>query len=100
MDEQEEERTDDGFGALDEFLEAVDRTPAFDPSQAVIIRTMGGNSTMVPLTEPASIVDVLKRTDLAIGANVEYWVDQVAVQPDFVLAPGATLTIIGVAKAG
>lgn len=97
MEDQTEEA---GFASINDFLEQVNNTPTFDPNTAVVIRTMGGNSTMVPIAVPTSITEVLKRTDLALGANVEYWVDGVAVQPDYLLAPGATLTIIGLAKGG
>jgi hypothetical protein len=100
MENEGETPAEEGFEGINEFFEAVDNTPAFDPNTAVTIRTAGGGSTMVPISGPATIAEVLRRTELAIGANVEYWVDGVAVQPDFVLAPGATLTIVGLVKGG
>jgi hypothetical protein len=96
MDDQPDVERDD----FDGFLAAALNTPVFDPNQSVTIRTMGGGQTMVPLDAPASISDVLRRTELAIGANVEYWVGGVAVQPNFQVGPGATVTIVGLVKGG
>ena len=64
---------EEGTDSLSAFLAAALAAPAFDPNTAVIIKTAGGGATMVPISEPTSIAEVLRRAELAIGANVEYW---------------------------
>lgn len=95
MDEQDNE--------FDTFLDSLDSEEAeslFDPSQVVTIRSTGGGVHEVPITDPTPIRDVLQQAGLVVSAQIEYWVDGNAVAPDFVVAPGATVTAIGIVKGG
>lgn len=95
----------DNDGEIDpfeDFLNGIeeDEGGLFDPSQVVFIRSTAGAAVEVPIEEPMAIRDVLQRGGLTVSTNIEYWVDGVAVQPDHMVAPGATVTAVGVVKGG
>jgi hypothetical protein len=93
---------DDELDPFEEFLGGIegDEGGLFDPTQVVFIRSTGGANVEVPIEEPMAIRDVLTRGGLTVSSNIEYWVDGVSVQPDHVVAPGATVTAVGIVKGG
>jgi hypothetical protein len=92
---------EDALGAfIDDVTEAQ---AAFDPARSITIRTSGGNSQVVPLPEgqeTASVADALRRSGLAIGGSVEYWVNGTQVNADFQVGAGAAISVVGNVKGG
>ena len=75
--------------------------PLFDPTQIITVRSTGeGGNFAIPVTEPISITDLLAQANLTVSQSIEYWVDGVAVPPEHVVAPGTTVTAVGMVKGG
>ena len=100
MNDDFQPQDDQAFDAFLNSLESEESENLFDPSQVVTIRSTGGGEHVVPITDPMPIRDVLHQAGLLASAQIEYWVDGNAVASDFVVAPGATVTAIGVVKGG
>lgn len=92
---------EEDYDPFDEFLGGLeDEGNVFDPTQVVTVRTTSGGSTEVPMDGPATISDVFDKAGLAVGRNVEYWVNGQQVEASFEVAPGAVVTAVGMVKGG
>lgn len=97
-----------GLDPFEDFMRLVNtedgeegENPLFDPTQIITIRsTTGGNDFAIPVAEPISITDLLAQANLTVSQSIEYWVDGVAVPPDHHVAPGTTVTAVGMVKGG
>jgi len=88
----------DEFGA---FLDGVtEEGGQFDPNTIVKFLSTAGGSQDIPVEGPTTISELLALGGIAVGANVQFWVNNAQVQPDFVVAPGATVTAVGLVKGG
>ncbi len=97
-EEQPAAEQQDEFAA---FIDGIEETAEADPAQCVTIRTSaGGNPLMVPVTEPTSVAEVMRRSGLFLGGAVEYWVNANRVDPSFMVSAGATITAVGQVKGG
>jgi hypothetical protein len=72
----------------------------FDPNQIITIRSSAGGTFTVPTSEPMTIQALLERAELTTSPSIEYWVNGVVVGSDFVVAPGATVSAVGLIKGG
>lgn len=79
-------------------LEAAQQN--FDPQQVITLSTTNGQSVAVPATEPMSIARVIEVAGLTVGATMQYYVSGDAVNSDFVVAPGGSITAVGTVKGG
>ena len=85
----------------DDGAEDGGENPLFDPTQIITIRSTGeGGNFAIPVTEPISITDLLAQANLTVSQSIEYWVDGVAVGPEHTVAPGTTVTAVGMVKGG
>lgn len=100
MDEDYLQQDDADFDSFLDSLGSDEAESLFDPSQVVTIRSTGGGVHEVPIDGPMTIREVLQQAGLLASAQIEYWVDGNAVAPEFVVAPGATVTAIGIVKGG
>jgi hypothetical protein len=94
----EDENWDDSFG---DFLDGLESEEAvLDPNECVQIRSTGGGHYQVLVEEPMPISEVLRQANLTVSQGIEYWVNNVAVAPDFVVGPGTIVTAVGMVKGG
>ncbi len=94
---QENGGEDDPF---DDFLNNMEAQPEFDAAQSVTLRSTTGQSYTVPIEGPTPLSEVLRRSNLAFGANIELWVNGARVEPTYEVAPGAVVTAVGMVKGG
>jgi hypothetical protein len=100
-DNFEEPEEDNTLDAFDEFLDGIeDGGSIFDPTQIVSIRTTQGGSYDVPVEGELPIAEVLEKAGLAVSPNTQYWVNNAQVAADFLVAPGAVVTAVGMVKGG
>jgi len=78
--------------------EVVEEAPAIN---FVTVRYSGGDSTMVPnIDEPKSIREILDLAHITIGTDTALFVDSVSVAPEFLVGPGATVSLFKLQKGG
>ena len=92
------------LSAFEQFVDAMgigeDVAEVVDETALITLRsTVSGNFT-VATEEPLTIAEVLAKGELTVAPDVEYMVDGVSVPSDHVVAPGATVTAIGMLKGG
>jgi hypothetical protein len=81
--------------------EEEDENPLFDPNQIITLRsTTGGQDFAIPVDEPITIAELISSANLTVSQEIEYWVDSVQVGQDHVVAPGGTVTAVGMVKGG
>jgi hypothetical protein len=84
----------DNLGVGEDVAQVVDETALI-----TLRSTVSGNFS-VATEEPLTIEQVLEKGELTVAPNIEYMVDGVSVPADHVVAPGATVTAIGMLKGG
>ena len=72
----------------------------FDPSQIVTLRSSRGGTFPIPVTEPTSIRELIRRASLTVGTDIEYWVEQTQVPDTTEVVGGTIVTLVGNVKGG
>ncbi len=85
---------------LADLIEDVTEEAVLDASQCVTLRSTNGQSFQIPVEGPTLLADVLARSELGFGANVEFWVNGNRVPTTETVAPGAVVTAVGIVKGG
>ena len=77
-----------------------DAFAAPDPQSIVTIRTSGGDTRHVPVTEARSASQIILDAGLTVVGQVQYWLNGAQITGTDMVAPGSTLTTVGSVKGG
>jgi hypothetical protein len=86
---------------FDSFLNNLEEDGSlFDPSQIISISTSAGGRWDIPATEPLTVGQVFDAAQVTTGSAVDIYVNGTVVDRNFVVAPGATIAVVGTVKGG
>ena len=97
----------DETGNLDNIFEDVNPTADDEVAEEVVdtnfitIRSAGGMNVVVDnVTEPISVGDAITHSRIGNATDVAFFVDGTPVARDFMVGPGATITMLTLQKGG
>jgi hypothetical protein len=91
--EEADEEADEEFFPADDF-----QLP--DGASVITVSSSNGARVYVPAAEAMPLSEVLSASGLNVMMGAEFWLNGAAIKADTIVAPGSTVTIVGVVKGG